>query len=297
MPPGMNTSFNALKNLYPHIRLRVDMQASAFLKLLRPGNCVMAAAATYIGYAVSAGSMGFQLETGYALAAAFLVCGAGQAINDFFDKDIDAKQRPTRAIPSGQITANAARNYAILLFLAGNALAYSINATAFFIALAFSGLLILYSASLSRHKFIGNWVVAAGTAITFVFGATVTQNFTPAVHFALTALFANAARELIKDAEDLETDKGQKLTLPMLAGKWTLRVLVFTLYFLAVLLAVLYWLAGLVRGPFYIYGIGFAAAAFAASYYFFVKQRFASASRWSKHGMLLALLAFLGSVL
>src|SRR3989339_483334 len=180
-----------------------------FIEIIRPVNCLMAGIGVFVGYSVSAGAIGISPTLIIAMISAFLICGAGQAINDFFDYEIDRK-KDGRAKTIKKLGRKNVLYYSIILFLAGNSIAYFINPAAFGIALAFSILLIAYSAVMGRIKFIGNWVVASGTAATLIFGASVWGNYSLAVQFAAAALFANVAREITKDFEDLKADEGFK---------------------------------------------------------------------------------------
>jgi 4-hydroxybenzoate polyprenyltransferase len=77
----------------------------------------------------------------------------------------------------------------------------------------------VYSAALARLKWLGNWLVALGTAAAIMFGAFVAGAYALAAFLALAAFFANAGREITKDLEDLEADRGRKTTLPLIAGE------------------------------------------------------------------------------
>ncbi len=84
-------------------------------------------------------------------------------------------------------------------------------------------LLFCYEASFKYHGLPGNVVVAVLSALTFVFGASVVAEpdheawATIMVLFTL-AFFASAGREVTKDIEDLEADRGTRTTLPMAVG-------------------------------------------------------------------------------
>ena len=176
------------------------MKAKVLLELLRPLNCIMAAFGVFIGHSIALGSIGYSAWMLIAMAVAFIICGAGQAINDVFDSEIDAKIRPGKPIPSKRISRRGALRYSIGLFVVGNLLALLLPVQAFFIAIIFSAILILYSAKMQKLKYVGNWIVALGTAFTLIFGASLLQNYSVVVVLAIAALLANAAREIIKDA-------------------------------------------------------------------------------------------------
>ena len=126
------------------------MDALAAIKVMRPFNCLMAAFATAIGYWASLERFALSWPLCLALAAAFLVCGAGQALNDYFDRVVDRKIKPDRPIPSGRLPAKFVLAESLLLFAAGNALAFQVNSAAFTISVVFTLLLIAYSSLLKK---------------------------------------------------------------------------------------------------------------------------------------------------
>jgi geranylgeranylglycerol-phosphate geranylgeranyltransferase len=251
----------------------------ALLQLMRVGNCAMAAIGTAIGYFLSSSEVSMALPL--AMVSVFLICGAGQAINDVFDAKIDAKISKKRPIPSGKIAKGDALNMAFALFLLGVLATIPLNFTALTIAIAFAFLLIIYSAAMGKAKYLGNFVVASGTAFTFVFGAAASPNgIVPIVIlFALSALFANLARELTKDFEDIKKDKGFKISLPMRAPL-SAKILIAADYTLAVF------------GTIYLALIISAAIIFSYSYLQLIKKNYKKSQEYSKIGMLISLAAY-----
>lgn len=270
------------------------MAASDFLKMLRPVNCLMAAFGTFIGYALASGTVQCSPGVGIAMAVAFLVCGGGMVVNDYFDLAIDRKLHPEKALASGRTGKRTAMAYAVALFVAGNLLAlYILPQTSFAIALAFTILLIVYSRFLGKAKYLGNWVVASGTAFTLVFGASLAGSYAVVAWLALAALFANLARELIKDIEDEKADSGFKKSLPMILGRKRVTWIVF-LYTLVAILAVYVpvFLYGF-NSPAFISLVSIANIVFVASFRKARKGKFEAAQKLSKAGMLVALIGFL----
>ncbi len=194
------------------------MALKDYLELLRPFNCLMAAIATYIGFAIGIGKFGFSNQAAYAMLSVFLICGAGQAINDYFDRAIDKKLKPKKPIPSGRVKANSVLIYSLALFILGIFISFQINSTAFAIAIAASLALIAYSGFMKKLKFFGNFIVAIGTGATLVYGAASAGNLFSTLYLAALAMLANYGRELTKDIEDIKGDSGKKVSLPMVLG-------------------------------------------------------------------------------
>ena len=97
----------------------------AWLRLLRAGNCAIIALATYTGYLVGGGT--YTTEAFLLALSAFLISAGGNAINDYFDAEIDAVNKPWRPIPSGIISRETALAASILAFLAGTALGFYVS--------------------------------------------------------------------------------------------------------------------------------------------------------------------------
>jgi 4-hydroxybenzoate polyprenyltransferase len=149
---------------------------------------------------------------------------------------------------------------------------------------------------MSRIKFIGNWIVALGTAFTLVFGASLLNNYFIVSILALSALLANVAREIIKDAEDMDADRGIKLSLPMLLGKGAIKAIVLLLHLLAIIIAFFAFFALKFGNTIFFVLMFVAAGIFLYSSKQFFSNNFAEAQNFSKIGMLVALIAFLAGV-
>jgi len=278
-------------NITNPLKLSFGKRLKAFIELARIGNCIMAGIAILIGFFVATG-----FDIGVAIVAAvsgMLVCAAGQSINDYFDAKIDARTSKHRPIPSGKITLREAMLFSIGLFILGIALASQINVITFFIALLMSILLAAYPLYMNSVKFIGNALVALGTAITFVYGAAATGNI-PVLIIALasTAFFANLAREITKDIEDVEKDKGTKNTLAIILGEFKAKGFVFIYYYLAVVVSI--WI-------FFEFNLNYGYLLFAAlgsitfinASWLLFKKHPKRSQRVSKLGMIASLLAFI----
>jgi len=274
----------------------MHMTVKALIEILRPANCLMAALGVFIGYGIAVGAIVCTAVLGAAMAVAFLVCAGGMAANDVFDASVDRKLSPGKPIPSGRLSGKAALHFASGLFVAGNLLAYYyLPLISLGISLAFTFLLIAYARYLPKAKYLGNWVVAAGTAFTLVFGASLVGNYAIVGLFALAALFANVAREIVKDIQDMGQDKGFKVSLPMKLGLEKARAVAVICTTIAVVLSYVPRFLGFG-------GMGFLALLTAANLGFVFAIRNAYAGNFSgsqkayKAAMLLALIAFLVGV-
>lgn len=263
----------------------------AFIELMRLGNCTMALIAILIGFALSNGS-NYPMAA-LAAASGFFICAAGQAINDYFDIKIDAKLSKKKPIPSGRITKKEALWFSIDLFILGNLLAYSINPLSSFIALVFTMLLVIYPLFMNKIKYLGNFVVAAGTAITFVFGSTATGGASSLViALSLSAFFANIAREITKDIQDIKKDKNAKRTLPMIIGARNAKLFVIAYYLLAIIAGISTYAMFLLNAYFLIF-ILISSAVFIYCVFLLINDRTKESQSMSKVGMIFSMIGFI----
>jgi geranylgeranylglycerol-phosphate geranylgeranyltransferase len=188
------------------------MKISAIPKLMRLENCAMAGLAVLIGFIVASGGLNFfglgasVLGLVLAFVSAFLITGAGNTINDYYDRKTDKKNAPHRPIPSNEISARGAFVFAIALFGVGIVMSFFINYECLGLAGFNSVVLFFYGRNLKSSVFAGNVAVSYLTGSTFVYGALVLQNPVTTVFLALLAFLANVGREIIGDVEDIGGD-------------------------------------------------------------------------------------------
>lgn len=179
-----------------------------YLRLMRPLNGAMTALSVLIGAVIVAKLGAFLAPPVYlAMAAAFLISGAGNAMNDYVDADADRVNRPGRPIPSGRVRPLSALACSLALFALGIAVSFLINTAAIAIAAFNSLLLAAYSFRLKERMLLGNAGVSYLVGSGFLFGgAALGDMLLPSIIFLL-ASFANMAREIAKDLEDIKGDR------------------------------------------------------------------------------------------
>jgi geranylgeranylglycerol-phosphate geranylgeranyltransferase len=216
----------------------------ARLEIMRLGNCLMAALGALVGLVVARAAP-LELHTWVAAPiAAFLVAGFGNVLNDLRDARIDARAHPHRPLPSGRMRAADARVWAFVLLAAGLYEAYlAAGQWTLVFALANALALVGYEAWFKRAGLPGNVAVALLVSTTFAFGAVATGtdwgSWGLLWLLMAMAFLANVARELLKDVEDQDADRGERTTLPLQAGPGPTRILAFFLVNAAVLLSIL----------------------------------------------------------
>jgi len=192
---------------------------AASIQLLRPFNVIvmmLVIAAAVILASESSPSLQIVL-----LAAAVGGCigGAANAINDYFDIEIDRINKPRRPLVRGVLSPEWAFLQWLLLSLVGISLNLFLPSLAFWIAACAVVILYLYSARLKKTLLWGNLAVAAMTALALVYGAVVAGHPEESIVPALFAFLINLGREVVKDVEDLPGDLGGKArTFPAIFG-------------------------------------------------------------------------------
>jgi len=223
----------------------------AFVRIVRPVNCIMIGFAVIVGAAlvrnIFHADLLSRLSAGF-LTGFFLTAGS-MVVNDIIDKEIDAINEPDRPIPSGKISTRQAQIFAALLTALGFGFALSLNWQCFFIAI-FSWLVFTaYSSWGKRVGFFGNMLVSVCVVIPFIYGGfVVSKGFAEASSiFVALAFLANTGREVTKGIVDVEGDKLKGVrTIAVSFGQQTAASLAVAFFCSAVVLSVLPWRLGLV---------------------------------------------------
>jgi geranylgeranylglycerol-phosphate geranylgeranyltransferase len=195
-----------------------------FVELTRPVNSIAAGVLTFIGSFVAvelAATPQSVVPVAAAMAATVLATGAGNAINDYFDRDIDRINNPERAIPRGAVSPRGALWFSVTLFLAAVVLALALLPL-LAIAIAVVNLLALvsYTELFKGLPGVGNALVAYLGGSTFLFGGAAVGRIEPTIVLFLLAALSTLAREIIKDVEDVSGDREEGLnTLPIAIGE------------------------------------------------------------------------------
>ncbi|MGW8571169.1 UbiA family prenyltransferase [Streptomyces niveus] len=122
-----------------------------------------------------AASAGVRPNRGTALAVGASLClyEAGMALNDWADRDEDARERPHRPIPSGRITPNAALTAAGALTATGLFLASRAGRPTLALSTALAATVWAYDLRL-KHTAAGPVAMGAARALDVLMGATAT---------------------------------------------------------------------------------------------------------------------------
>ena len=275
---------------------------NVYFELIRYRNCAMAGLAAVIGAAIAYTATGAPPSSAVwmlpVFLTVFLATGAGNAINDYFDANIDAINRPERPIPSGRISGVSAFSVSIALFAAGIMVSYFIGdwRVPLLIAVFNSVLLYLYAKSLKRKIFVGNLSVAYLSGSTFLFGGSAygMKGIEVTAVLFLLSMLATLAREIVKAIEDIEGDrKDGAVTLPVRIGERPSAYIASLVGILAVLLSPIPYLVGLFNMN-YLIAVALSDVFFLyAVYLILLDTQFGKSSKYFKIAMFFGLLAFI----
>jgi geranylgeranylglycerol-phosphate geranylgeranyltransferase len=190
------------------------------VELTRPLNTVAAGALTFIGAFVAGGAVAQPAATAAAVGATWLATGAGMAINDYFDRDVDRINNPERAIPRGAVSPRGALAFSLALFAGAMALALLLPPLAIAIAAVNLVGLVTYTEYFKGLPGAGNALVAYLGGSTFLFGSAAVGEPLAGGVLAVLAALSTFAREVVKDVEDVAGDREEGLnTLPIAVGE------------------------------------------------------------------------------
>jgi UbiA prenyltransferase family len=120
-----------------------DVPLTTFLRLGRVSN-VPTVWTNVLAGTVLAGATQPSWRTGLVLIATSLYYFGGMFLNDYFDRAIDASERPERPIPAGEISATTVAKIGYGLLFAGNVALVPVGAVAVAIGLVLSGAIVGY---------------------------------------------------------------------------------------------------------------------------------------------------------
>jgi len=218
-----------------------------FLQLTRPLNCLMMGFAVIVGASLVS-PLNFTINLLLGFATSFSLTAASMAINDYYDREIDAINEPNRPIPRGDVSPKEALIFALLLTIIGFVAAFETNLPSLLVAVIAWIISITYITKGKGTGLPGNFLVSATVVIPFIYGGlTVGQIETSTLLFVAIAFLSNTGREVTKGIVDVEGDRSHKIrTIAVTYGERTAAAAAAVFSLLAVCLSPLPWLWGLV---------------------------------------------------
>ncbi len=219
---------------------------TSVIQLIRPINCAVLGVAVLVGMIVAAET--FLLDGKTALLGfitGFTFLAAANAVNDYYDRNIDAVNEPSRPIPNGVIQPKEALGYVFILSATGFLTAFLTNIQCLAIAIV-AWLLSMYYAMIGKSTGVfGNLIVSICIALPFIYGGFAVESGLSLilVLFAAMAFFSTVGREVTKGIVDVEGDKLQSVkTVAVLYGSRTAAVTAAFFHIIAVVLSIFPWI-------------------------------------------------------
>jgi geranylgeranylglycerol-phosphate geranylgeranyltransferase len=224
---------------------------TGFVKLVRPINCVMMSFAVLVGAVLANSSFSSfsLLNILFGALTGFTLTAASMAVNDYYDRKIDAINEPSRPIPSGTVTARNALVLTGVLSVVGFIFAYLTSIICLVAAVIAWAAMLTYTTVGKRSGLPGNFLVSACVATPFLYGslAVVGAVQLNVLLFASMAFFSNAGREITKGIVDVKGDKAENVkTLAVRFGEKKAAVVAAVFYVFAVCLSPVPLVLGLV---------------------------------------------------
>jgi geranylgeranylglycerol-phosphate geranylgeranyltransferase len=157
------------------------------------------------------------------LVALVALCGweAGLYAGDYFDRDLDAQSKPTRAIPSGRVSAHEARCVMVSLIVIGCVAALALGVTNLLVAMITTGLGIAYSKTLKSRALLGNFDRGVLGVAAVAFGAAASSNIAwlPLLPLMAMVFCHDSSTNLVGAMRDMDGDRAAGYqTVPVVYG-------------------------------------------------------------------------------
>jgi 4-hydroxybenzoate polyprenyltransferase len=174
------------------LQYHVSKRLKEYLLLIRLPNVFTTPSNILVGYfaAVSAA----EAAEGAHLLALMISSGmlyiAGIVLNDFFDIEIDKKERPSRPLPSGKISKAYALGIAIVALLIANSVALLVGPVTLAVSLALTLAIIAYDYRL-KHSVVGPFVMGSTRFLNVILGASPVLLYIDGHSFAIVGAAAS----------------------------------------------------------------------------------------------------------
>jgi 4-hydroxybenzoate polyprenyltransferase len=157
------------------------------------------------GFLLAAGaSARFSSSLALAASAGLLFYAAGLLVNDVADLEVDRRERPGRPLPSGCISAAAARNAAFLLMVGAMLICLRLGGKTVPVGAALCAAILAYNFRLKKIAVLGPLNMGLCRALNLALGASVVGTASPLLIGAssiLTAYVATVTHLARKEAE------------------------------------------------------------------------------------------------
>lgn len=142
--------------------------------------------------------------------ALFFISGSANISNDYFDREVDRINLPSRPLPSGRVSVQELWALFAVCSAIGLACAWLISPVVFGLSLFFWALSLLYNIRLKEFGVSGNLVVATCVGMTVILGGIAAGAVNGiVVTLGLLAFFFDLGEEIAADAMDVKGDEAR----------------------------------------------------------------------------------------
>jgi 4-hydroxybenzoate polyprenyltransferase len=149
-----------------------------YITLVRLPNIFTAVSNILPGYCIIVTAISFSFTnanllylTGLMVTSSLLYM-TGIVLNDYFDIEIDKKERPTRPLPSGNVSKRKALIIAISSTIAANVISLAISWMSFVFALILTAIIIAYDSRLKHKTITGPITMSLARFVNVILGAS-----------------------------------------------------------------------------------------------------------------------------
>ena len=173
-----------------------------YLQLCRPANLPTAAADVLAGLALAGlfsatgfiwdPNLVFPMEAMLLVAASVFLYAGGVVMNDVFDADLDARERPERPIPSGIVPLKSASIFGGLLLLIGFLICLSVSEYTGIVAAILVIAILTYDRFAKHHGFFGPLNMGICRGLNLLLGIAYMQQWEQWMYCLVPVLFVFA---------------------------------------------------------------------------------------------------------
>ncbi|MGH2391380.1 MAG: UbiA family prenyltransferase [Chloroflexota bacterium] len=202
-------------------RISGRAKALAHLEMTRPYTMFHAGLVAVAGAELASSGDGAPWRV--ALAGAVTICGweAGLYAGDYYDRDLDARSKPFRPVPSGRVSPREAFLTMVALIVAGYGFALALGPANLALAIVTTILGIAYSKTFKAQALLGNFdrgVLGICAALFGAFAVTARLNG-PVLLLLVVVFFHDSASNLVGTIRDVEGDRAAGYrTVPVVYG-------------------------------------------------------------------------------
>lgn len=199
-----------------------NKKIKGILQIFRPELPFAAGVCVLLGEIVALGNFPPLREAVLGFLCGFFISGSAIVLNDYFDLEVDKVNAPHRPLPSGVVSPTEAIVLTGISTVIGLAASFWIGPLTFVFGVAAWLIGFLYNWKFKEKGLLGNLMVAASVAGTFLLGGVaVGEPWSPIVWcFALIGFFIDLGEEIAGDAMDMEGDrKRHSRSIAILKGR------------------------------------------------------------------------------